>query len=815
MNHRSIKVCLSAWVALATVLFLAACGNDGSSLTVVVATGLVPGPEFTFVEVSLVEGGDIYEGVNVQRMSEARAIFGTEFARGKRVATFEGIHPGTYVAIVSLLRTDGSTLIRRRVRVILASDFVLVVHLTRDCVGVTCPQAGGSAALTECLDGQCVDARCNPPDPTFCPDITFCLTDTECPATASCATGRCVGGVCEEEMNTDACTLNAYCDPDPVTGGCMPLAMTPDAGVLEDGSFSDMQIYDDASSDASLVPDAGLTVICGTVCTLTDVPCAVGYWLCAPGSAPVCTDLGADREDGALCGTDLICNRGRCIACEDGASCVAGCREGTLHCAVAPVCEASATFAVAGTPCVGTGASVCDAAGDCIACENGITACIAGCARGHLTSCESGGVCTPDASAFVPAGTSCGEDSVCETDGTCAHCLEGEDCSTADGCGIGRVSCSAGVVCSMTVDYEPESTTCPDGACNGEGTCCGPASVEQFDFYYGTGCGVMSDTSVQCWNRWAPAFVVHAPSISDFVQVSTGDSSGCGVRSDGSVYCFGLNYYGQLGDGTLSDNTDGVQTLLPGPAQLVAVSGISACAVLQSGAVYCWGYLYWKDEFGDGLTPTPIRLDGVIDAVEVDVSYQHACVRTALGDVYCVGANTWGEAGSDPSVDGDPLYDATQVLSVSHAVDLSITDGVSCAVLGDGSVSCWGYQVESGAGSYVAVPQSALGFTDAVQVATGSNAVCVRRALPGGELWCWGDSRMLGTGDASGTLLGPTRVPGLGPVASVGLGTSVYACATLAASKQLFCWGLNDDGQLGFGSGFSPHYSPVAVCGPL
>ncbi|MBK8172519.1 MAG: hypothetical protein IPK60_19570 [Sandaracinaceae bacterium] len=199
-------------------------------------------------------------------------------------------HPGTYVAIVSLLRTDGSTLIRRRVRVILASDFVLVVHLTRDCVGVTCPQAGGSAALTECLDGQCVDARCNPPDPTFCPDITFCLTDTECPATASCATGRCVGGVCEEEMNTDGCTLNAYCDPDPVTGGCMPLAMTPDAGVLEDGVVLDMQIYDDASSDASLVPDAGLTVICGTVCTLTDVPCAVGYWLCAPGSAPVCTD---------------------------------------------------------------------------------------------------------------------------------------------------------------------------------------------------------------------------------------------------------------------------------------------------------------------------------------------------------------------------------------------------------------------------------------------------------------------------------------------------------------------------------------------
>ncbi|MBK8172521.1 MAG: hypothetical protein IPK60_19580 [Sandaracinaceae bacterium] len=117
-----------------------------------------------------------------------------------------------------------------------------------------------------------------------------------------------------------------------------------------------------------------------------------------------------------------------------------------------------------------------------------------------------------------------------------------------------------------------------------------------------------------------------------------------------------------------------------------------------------------------------------------------------------------GEAGSDPSVDGDPLYDATQVLSVSHAVDLSITDGVSCAVLGDGSVSCWGYQVESGAGSYVAVPQSALGFTDAVQVATGSNAVCVRRAPPGGELWCWGDSRMLGTGDAS-DVAGPRACP--------------------------------------------------------
>lgn len=806
-------------LALSLSVATTGCSDDGASLTVLVATGLVPGPEFTFVEVNIVDTGDVRTGVAIQRTTEARAIFGNAFARGKRVAEFQGLAPGEYVAVVTLLRTDGSPLIRRRVRVAIDSDFVLVVHLTRDCVGVMCPQPGGSAALTECLAGHCVDPRCNPPDPEFCPEVTFCLEDTDCPSTASCATARCVGGVCEEEMNDDACPLESYCDPTPMSGGCTVLPVSPDAGALDDASSDDLGVTPDAEVDAGvdMTLDGGPSFVCGTVCALDDMPCALGYWLCAPGTAPVCTDLGADREDGVPCGGDMVCIGGRCVACEPGAPCTEGCRAGVLDCSGSPACVVGEDLAPAGTRCGSDVDSVCDAAGECVTCEDGVTPCTEGCARGHLDSCATGGTCVLEASSFEPPGTFCDTDSVCEPDGTCAHCAEGEDCLTPNGCGIGSVAgCSAGVFCAFTYDYVAATTECPDGICNGEGACCSPASVEQYDFYYGTGCAVTSAGAIDCWTRFSPPAYgwVRSPTVEDFTQVSVGQYAGCGVRTDGSVYCFGMNYSGQLGDGTFGDNAAGVQALLPGPARMVAVAGDTACAALMTGDVYCWGYLYW-DDTGVGTFATPIQVADVSDIVEVDVSYMHACMRSSTGSVYCLGGNSFGESGADPFVFGDPLYYASLVAGVDDAVDIAVTDNYSCALLSDGSIVCWGYQVETMGSSYEPVPQSALGFSDAVQVDAGSNAVCVRRPLPNGEMWCWGESRMLALGEDLFMPVGPTQIDGLGPIATMGLGASEYACATEADTHQLFCWGNNDGGQLGFDTASPSRYDVTPVCGPL
>src|SRR5438552_176165 len=91
-----------------------------------------------------------------------------------------------------------------------------------------------------------------------------------------------------------------------------------------------------------------------------------------------------------------------------------------------------------------------------------------------------------------------------------------------------------------------------------------------------------------------------------FTTVSTGnDAYSCGVTTSGSAYCWGLNAYGQLGDGTTANRL--VPTLVSGGLTFVSVAasttpdGAHTCGLTTSGSVYCWG-LNDHGQLGDGTT---------------------------------------------------------------------------------------------------------------------------------------------------------------------------------------------------------------------
>jgi alpha-tubulin suppressor-like RCC1 family protein len=56
-----------------------------------------------------------------------------------------------------------------------------------------------------------------------------------------------------------------------------------------------------------------------------------------------------------------------------------------------------------------------------------------------------------------------------------------------------------------------------------------------------------------------PALAAAAVSGLSFVQVSTGQSYSCGVTVDSLAYCWGLNSFGQLGDGTKNNSLSPVR----------------------------------------------------------------------------------------------------------------------------------------------------------------------------------------------------------------------------------------------------------------
>ncbi len=88
----------------------------------------------------------------------------------------------------------------------------VTVVITRDCRDAQCPGAGDSAGAVACLGGRCVDPRCSPERPQYCP-APLCTTAVDCAPRAACATPRCISGTCLYEPNDGACSADMYCNP--------------------------------------------------------------------------------------------------------------------------------------------------------------------------------------------------------------------------------------------------------------------------------------------------------------------------------------------------------------------------------------------------------------------------------------------------------------------------------------------------------------------------------------------------------------------------------------------------------------------------
>lgn len=276
---------LARAVVLCVALSLSALGGCGGEppglVTIAVRTGLVPGPEFRFVTVEVFDSTDGTAG-NRLEYRELTANFGDDFDRGRRVDELE-LPAGVHRITVRLLRADRRLLVAlsQVVSVTAGGARVATFRLTRDCVGdVVCPSPGGSAALSECLAGTCVDPRCEPPNPEHCPDtLTFCNADTDCPTVAACARMACADGICIEQSVAGGCAAGEYCNP---TYGC-------------------------TSTETPIEPG---NVECGEFC---EGPCTAGIWVCDDGP-PRCSVV-SFKDAGVSCnGTGECDGVGTCSA---------------------------------------------------------------------------------------------------------------------------------------------------------------------------------------------------------------------------------------------------------------------------------------------------------------------------------------------------------------------------------------------------------------------------------------------------------------------------------------------------------------------
>lgn len=303
----------------------------------------------------------------------------------------------------------------------------------------------------------------------------------------------------------------------------------------------------------------------------------------------------------------------------------------------------------------------------------------------------------------------------------------------------------------------------------------------------------------------------------DAISISTSTySHTCAVTLSGAVKCWGLNNYGQLGDGTTSDRSLPVQvTGLTSGIASITVGTFHTCAVTTEGAAKCWGANN-LGQLGDNSTTqrlVPVQVYALSTGVSsISAGSSHTCAIVS-GAAKCWGANSSGQLGNGTKVNSLVPVGVSNVNA--DVVSIASGNAYSCASLGTGGAKCWGANSagqlgnNSTAGSSVPVDVSGLSGP-VTQVSTGADHTCA--VTKAGDTQCWG-------GNAYGQLGDGTNVPKLTPVTvpqlasnSVRIAVGYYHSCAVTTSGGAKCWGYNAVGELGNNSN-SNSLTPVDVSG--
>jgi alpha-tubulin suppressor-like RCC1 family protein len=220
---------------------------------------------------------------------------------------------------------------------------------------------------------------------------------------------------------------------------------------------------------------------------------------------------------------------------------------------------------------------------------------------------------------------------------------------------------------------------------------------------YGHTCALLADATMRCWGENRQGQLgngttadpgtpnpVAVSGISGATEFTTGAYHTCARLGNGTLKCWGRNGDAQLGNGTYTDSSTPVPVSGITTAAVVSGGGAHTCAVLSDGTVQCWGDNRYG-QLGDGTTlgrTAPVPVGGITGAVAVSAGWDHTCALLGDSSVQCWGENASGQLG-----DGTTTRRTTPVPVSAVTGAVAVTAGWwhhSCALLGDGTVKCWG-----------------------------------------------------------------------------------------------------------------------------
>ena len=336
-------------------------------------------------------------------------------------------------------------------------------------------------------------------------------------------------------------------------------------------------------------------------------------------------------------------------------------------------------------------------------------------------------------------------------------------------------------------------------------------------------CGILSDTSVACWGNdtdftnsvtgslFGGKGMIHSAipvlvnGLQNATQLAVGSGAACALLRDQTVSCWGSNGRGELGIG-VRDSQGTVYGVTPlnslSSVTQIAGDGYSKFCAISTGKVYCWG------GSPTGGTISPVEVPLITNAKQVSLGWASACALITDGTVRCWGVNTGthlefnvdGMLGDGTTVDS--LTTPTTVVGLSDAISIAASAGSVCALEADGTVVCWGGNINGELGTqnlvgnaYSTLPVIVPGIPKAVSLSALQYGTCALDVA--GTPYCWGWP----VGFLNG---GPTAVTSLAPALNIA-GSLNNICSTTK------CIGSNMHGVRGNGTYESENFDSPAT----
>ena len=289
-----------------------------------------------------------------------------------------------------------------------------------------------------------------------------------------------------------------------------------------------------------------------------------------------------------------------------------------------------------------------------------------------------------------------------------------------------------------------------------------------------------------------------------YPYISAGMDATCGITQDGAAWCWGRGNYGKLGNGASNDSDTPVAVSGNYTFKKIAIGGDSVCGIDVGGDAYCWGN-DGSGRLGDGggssNKDVPSIVAGGYKWKDISVGGDHACGVTTTGAAYCWGNDNTGELGNG-GISGDQASPSAVAGVLSFSTITAASDS-TCALTTTGLAYCWGadYNGEignGGTGGDQISPVPVVGGRSYSMIDCGDDHCCA--LTTGADAYCWGrdNEGQIGNGGTGGNQDSPVLVNG--GLKFKWLRTGWNTSFGITTSGVAYSWGGDYAGRLGNGA---------------